>query len=601
MDCPEDIKEAALAAKAAGTHDVETENLEWWQEATVYQVLIPSFKDSNGDGKGDIGGVVDNLDYLVDLGVDIVWLTPIFESPMFDMGYDIRHYTEINPVYGTLEDVDHLVKTAHEKGLKVIIDIALNHTSVEHEWFQTSRANRRDPNGNKRDWYIWQPGTVDAEGNRHPPNNWESAFGGSAWTYDEVAGEYYMHIFGEKQADINWENEEVRQEIYKVLRWWLDRGLDGFRLDCMNLISKAHGFPDAPTIKPGEPLQQANCCFANGPNVHKHLQDLNEHVFSKYDIVTIGEMSCGISSDQAVEYLSKYKPRRELHLLIQFQHVELDCHDGDKWLLREWELPELKRIMDDWQRKMMHCGGWMTLWMENHDQPRGISRFTTSTPRFRGFCAKMLAMWLFTLRGTPLLFQGQELGMINPECFSEEMNQDIETILFWNSAKDQDPQKVEHAKKAILQKGRDNTRVPMPWTGEPNGGFCSDVKPWMPPCPDGKEWSIENQQKDVTSVLSFYRKMIQMRKSHPTLLYGSIEILDLDNLHTFAYLRRFKGTRYLTVLNFSPGAVTWTAADKGLALEDAQLLLSNYDKQSENVCDPLVLRPYEGVIYELTG
>ncbi|KAL2217801.1 alpha-amylase [Thermoascus aurantiacus ATCC 26904] len=602
MDSTEGKREPESSA-AQKEHE-EVKNLRWWQRATVYQVLVPSFKDTNDDGRGDLQGVLENLDYFVDLGVDIVWLSPIFESPMFDMGYDISDYKNVNPLYGTLDDVYRLVKKSHEKGLKLILDIALNHTSQEHEWFQTSRVSRRDPNGPKRDWYIWRPPKYDAEGNKQPPNNWESAFGGSAWTWDEEAQEYYLHLFGDKQPDLNWENPELRQELYEVLRWWLDKGIDGFRLDCMNLISKTPGLPDAQVTKPDSPFQPANCLFANGPNVHTYLQEMYEHVFSKYDVVTIGEMSCGITPAQAIEYVSLNKPRPELNLIIQFQHVELDCYDGDKWLLREWELPELKKIITEWQHTMIHHRGWNTLWTENHDQPRGVSRFTTSNPRFRALCAKLLATWLFTLQGTPFVYQGQELGMINPGCFSEEMNKDIETVMFWNSAaeaaKDGNPQKAENAKRAILQKGRDNTRVPIPWSDGPHGGFTTPTaKPWIPPCPDGDEWCLKNQQKASDSVLSFYHDIIRLRKFHPTLLYGTYECLDPDNPRTWSYIRRSKHACYLVILNFSADAASCSYTQEGLTLHSARLLICNYNTKTESTEDPLVLRPYEGRLYKL--
>ncbi|KAL1846454.1 hypothetical protein Plec18170_009180 [Paecilomyces lecythidis] len=288
---------------------------------------------------------------------------------------------------------------------------------------------------------------------------------GSAWTWDDEAGEFYLHLFGEAQPDLNWDCVEVRDSLYDILRWWLDKGIDGFRLDCINLISKTPGFPDAPVSKTGSYYQPANCLFANGPHVHEYIQEMNEKVLSEYDVVTIGEMSCGVTPSQAVEYTSKYKARPELNLVIQFQHVELDCYDGDKWLLREWELPELKRIVTEWQTALIQSGSWNTLWTENHDQPRGISRFTTSNPRFRALCAKLLSIWLFTMQGTVFIYQGQELGMINPGCFSEDMNRDIETIMFWKAASEASrngyPDRAENAKKAIIQKGRDNTRVPI--------------------------------------------------------------------------------------------------------------------------------------------
>ncbi|GAQ06593.1 oligo-1,6-glucosidase [Aspergillus lentulus] len=521
----------------------------WWQKATIYQVLIQSFQDTDGDGKGDLRGVVNHLDYFVALGIDVVWISPIYESPMRDMGYDISDYRKVNPVFGTMQDMERLIEETHRRGLRLILDIALNHTATEHEWFQTSRRARKDPGLGKRDWYFWSEGKLDEFGNRMPPNNWESTFTGSVWEWDQLAGEFYLHIFGKNQPDLNWDCEEVRKELYSVLRFWLDKGVDGFRLDTMNLVSKTSSFPDAPISKEGSRWQPANYLFANGPHIHEYLQEMHREVFSHYDCMTLAEMSCGVSAPEAVRYTSRFNSRPELNLVIQFQHVELDCHDGDKWMLREWELPELKRIINEWQETLVDNGGWNTVWMENHDQPRGISRFTTNSPRFRALCAKLLALWQFTLQGTNLIFQGQELGMINPGLFSEEMNQDIETIQYWKSACEdagtEAPQKLELAKKAIIQKGRDNTRIPIPY-------------------------------------------------------YGSYECLDVENPIIWAYKRKSKHKCYLVVLNFSGCASSWNYVNHGVDLSTSRLLMSNHMTcEASSTPDLIFLRPFEGRLYQL--
>ncbi|KAJ5805177.1 hypothetical protein N7474_011064 [Penicillium riverlandense] len=592
------------------SEDVDSlDKLHWWQKASIYQVLIQSFQDTNGDGKGDLRGIMERLDYFVALGVDVIWISPIYESPMCDMGYDISDYRKVNPIFGTMEDMELLVQETHNRGLKIVLDIALNHTADTHEWFQTSRRARKNPRLGKRDWYFWSPGKPDGQGKPVPPNNWESTFAGSTWEFDEEAGEFYLqdlHIFGKNQPDLNWDCEEVRQELYSILRFWLDKGVDGFRLDTMNLVSKTSEFPDAPISKCGSMWQPANYLFANGPRIHEYLQEMYEQVFAHYDVVTLAEMSCGVTPHQAVEYTSKYKPRPELNLIIQFQHVELDCHNGDKWMLREWELPELKRVIAEWQETLANSGGWNTVWMENHDQPRGISRFTTNTPRFRALCAKLLALWQFTLQGTNLIFQGQELGMVNPGTFSEDMNQDIETIQYWNEACENassgEAGKLDLAKKAIIQKGRDNTRIPFPWTDDPHGGFCAPAtKPWIPAFNHESEWCGIHQQRCPESVWSFYRSMITLRKSNPTLYYGSFEALDLDNPLIWAYKRQSKHACYLTVLNFSPGATSWSYVDHGVDLSLPKMLISNHQTcEATSTPDIILLRPFEGRLYRLS-
>ncbi|GIC85293.1 glycoside hydrolase family 13 protein [Aspergillus udagawae] len=617
-----DRAQSPVASKECEESD-SLDKLRWWQKATIYQVLIQSFQDTDGDGKGDIRGIVNHLDYFVALGIDVVWISPIYESPMRDMGYDISDYRKVNPIFGTMEDMEFLIQETHRRGLRLILDIALNHTATEHEWFQTSRRARKDPSLGKRDWYFWSEGKLDDFGNRIPPNNWESTFTGSTWEWDDVASEFYLHIFGKNQPDLNWDCEEVRKELYKVLKFWLDRGVDGFRLDTMNLVSKTSSFPDAPISKEGSIWQPANYLFANGPHIHEYLQEMHQEVFSHYDCMTLAEMSCGVSAPEAVRYTSRFNPRPELNLVIQFQHVELDCHDGDKWMLREWELPELKRIINEWQETLVNNGGWNTVWMENHDQPRGISRFTTNSPRFRALCAKLLALWQFTLQGTNLIFQGQELGMINPGLFSEEMNQDIETIQYWKAACEEAgaeaPQKLELAKKAIIQKGRDNTRIPIPWTEDPHGGFTDPTaKPWLPASDHGGEWCHASQRHSPESVWSFYRSLITMRKANPTLAstpferlpyrliltwfqyYGSYECLDVENPIIWAYKRKSKHKCYLVVLNFSGCASSWNYVNHGVDLSASRLLISNHITcEASSTPDLIFLRPFEGRLYQL--
>ncbi|KAL5694739.1 hypothetical protein EMGR_002168 [Emarellia grisea] len=521
-----------------------------------------------------------------------------------------------------MQDMELLIEETHRRGLRLILDIALNHTATEHEWFQTSRRARKDPRLGKRDWYFWSEGKLDEFGNRIPPNNWESTFTGSVWEWDELAGEFCayfvilmlnlgltedqdLHIFGKNQPDLNWDCEEVRKELYSVLRFWLDKGVDGFRLDTMNLVSKTSSFPDAPISKEGSIWQPANYLFANGPHIHEYLQEMHEEVFSHYDCMTLAEMSCGVSAPEAVRYTSRFNARPELNLVIQFQHVELDCHDGDKWMLREWELPELKRIINEWQETLVKNGGWNTVWMENHDQPRGISRFTTNSPRFRALCAKLLALWQFTLQGTNLIFQGQELGMINPGLFSEDMNQDIETIQYWKAACEEAgseaPHKLELAKKAIIQKGRDNTRIPIPWTEDPHGGFTDPkAKPWLPAFDHGGEWCHASQRHSPESVWSFYRSLITMRKANPTLYYGSYECLDVENPIIWAYKRTSKHKCYLVVLNFSGCASSWNYVNHDVDLSTSRLLMSNHMTcEASSTPDLIFLRPFEGRLYQL--
>ncbi|KAL1296915.1 hypothetical protein AAFC00_004526 [Neodothiora populina] len=453
------------------------EDNRWWKEAVIYQIYVPSFKDTNKDGYGDIRGVIQNLDYLHDLGINTIWLSPVCDSPFYDMGYDMSDYRSIGPKSGTINDLETLIQMAHERDMKILMDIALNHTSTEHAWFKASREAQSDVGDqSKRNYYISRDGKVDPDGNEMSPNNWESVFEGSMWEYDEVAKKYYLHIFGNVQADFNWDCAALREEVFEVLRFWLDKGIDGFRLDAINLVSKVPGLPDAPILNPSRHEQKANDFFANGPNIHLYLQEMYEKVFTHYKCVVLGEMSCGITTQQAVDYLAPSNGKPEIDLIIQFNHVELDCIDGDKWLLRDWQLRELKDVTTKWQHTTTKIGAWNTVWMENHDQPRAISRFTYPTLVLRPYAAKLLALHMLTLRGTVLIYQGQELGLANPEDFTEDMMRDIETLIFWRKidhvATDEASRKrLEAAKHAIKVKGRDAGRVLMPWDRTEHRGF----------------------------------------------------------------------------------------------------------------------------------
>ncbi|KAK1757020.1 alpha-amylase [Echria macrotheca] len=550
----------------------------WWKDAVVYQIFVSSFKDTNGDGYGDLKGVTNKLDYMVDLGINIIWLSPIFDSPMYDMGYDIADYYKINPVFGEMEDFDNLLAQAHQRGIRVILDIALNHTSIEHAWFKNSVAANKGGDERFKNFYIWGDPIFDEDENQRPPSNWQSVFEGCMWEWVPEIHKYYLHVFGRAQPDLNWDNPDVRDELWNVLRYWLDKGVDGFRLDAINCMSKVRnedlsakrlgqptvsGWPDAPISTEGRFEQKANEMFANGPRVHEFLKEMHQQVFSRYVALSLGEMSCGITPEVGRDFIGK---QQQLDLILHFEHVELDCVNGDKWVLRDFKLPELKAAVSKWQTCMAEAGGWDTIWMENHDQPRGIGRFCKGAERSRQAVAKLLAMWVFTLQGTVIMFQGQELGMTNPEEFSEEMIQDVETRIYWNAVHADLAQgggtthKLEMAKKAITSKGRDASRIPIPWNSshETSGGFTNKhAKPWLPPHPNFSVLCAEAQRRDPASVWTFYRDMIRLRRQHPGLIYGAYQIVDEHHPSVFAYTRTHDGKVYLIVLNFGKDSVEW--------------------------------------------
>ena len=435
-------------------------NKQWWKESVVYQIYPRSFMDSDGDGIGDINGIIQKLDYLKDLGVDVLWLCPIYDSPNTDNGYDIRDYCSIMSEFGTMQDFDRLLELTHHKGMKIIMDLVVNHTSDEHEWFQKSRM----PEKNKyRNYYIWRDGKDGAE-----PNNWESTFSGSAWKYDETVGQYYLHLFAEKQPDLNWENEETRNEIYDMMSWWLDKGIDGFRMDVINEISKNQDFPDG-TARAGKKYAPNEKFTCNGPRVHEFIQEMNQKVLSKYNIMTVGETP-GVSPQEAIRYVGD--DRHELNMVFQFEHVSLGMNENGKWNDIPVPFQQFKAVMSKWQTELAGKG-WNSLFLNNHDQPRQVSRFGNDG-KYRVESAKLLATLLHTLRGTPFIYQGEEIGMTNVKFDTIEGYRDIETLNIYREFLNRNPADKDKIMRYIYAKGRDNARTPMQWDDTANAGFTTE-------------------------------------------------------------------------------------------------------------------------------
>ena len=503
--------------------------------AVVYQIYPRSFADSNSDGFGDIEGIISKLDYLAELGVDAVWLSPIYQSPQDDNGYDISDYHAIDPMFGTLEQFDRLVAGLHDRGMKLIMDLVVNHTSDEHRWFQASR----DPLNPKRDWYWWREGKGS-----EPPNNWASIFSGSAWEFDEVSQAYYLHLFTRKQPDLNWENPQVRQAVYAMMTWWLDRGVDGFRMDVINLISKMPGLPDG-EVGPGELHGDGSPYYANGPRLHEFLQEMNREVFAHRDadLLTVGETP-GISVEQA--RLVTDLARRELDMVFQFEHMQLD-HGATKWEHRPLSLPELKKNLAKWQEGLADAG-WNSLYWDNHDRPRAVSRFGDLDHWYES--ATLLAAILHLHKGTPYVYQGEELGMTDYPFTSIDQFQDVEAINFCREAvleKGEDPQVVLEAMKSVA---RDNARTPMQWTALPHAGF-TDGRPWLPVNPNHTTINAEAQVGDEGSVFSFYKRLIALRHDDPVVQQGTFELLLADDPVLYVFTRTLGQEQLLVVGNFS--------------------------------------------------
>lgn len=505
----------------------------WWKEAVVYQIYPRSFMDSNGDGIGDLPGILQKLDYLAELGVDVVWLSPIYQSPNDDNGYDISDYRAIMDEFGSMEDFDRLLDAMHARGLKLMMDLVVNHTSDEHPWFRAALA---DPGGPYRDYYFFRDGKDGG-----PPNNWASHFGFSAWEREPGGGQYYLHLYTKKQPDLNWDNPRVREEVYDLARFWAEKGIDGFRMDVINYISKVPGLPDMP----GQELQLASPYFANGPRVHEYLHELNRQVLQPYGLMSVGEM-VSVTTQQARQYT--HAARQELNMVFTFEHMYLDAAGEDKWKLRPWTLTEMKAVFGTWQRKLAD-GCWNSLYLNNHNQPRMVSRFGDDGV-FRVESAKLLATLLHTLQGTPYIYQGEELGMTNLRLDSIEDCRDVDTLNHYREATQVYGQSPEAVMEAIRAKGRDNARSPMQWDHEQNAGFTTGV-PWLAVNPNYTEINAAAALRDPDSVFHYYKALIRLRKQHSVIVYGGYTPLCQEHPTVWAYRRDFEGSTLFTVLNFS--------------------------------------------------
>lgn len=550
----------------------------WWKEAVVYQIYPRSFKDSDGDGVGDIQGIVSKLDYLQELGVDVIWLSPVYKSPNDDNGYDISDYFEIMDEFGTMQDWTQLLDGLHERGMKLLMDLVVNHTSDEHAWFAESRSSRDNP---YRDYYIWRPG----KSGNIPPNNWRSFFSGSAWKYDDTTGEYYLHLFSKKQPDLNWDNPKLRQSVYEMMTFWLDKGVDGFRMDVINLISKVPGLPDD-----GEDgLGDGTPYFMNGPHVHDYLREMNEQVLSKYDVMTVGETP-GVSVEEALKYTGA--DRKELQMVFQFEHMDVDAGDGDKWTVVPWTLQKLRGVLHKWQTGLAE-DGWNSLYLNNHDQPRMVSRFGNDG-EYRVPSAKMLATLLHTLKGTPYIYQGEELGMTNIQFNSIEDYRDIEILNMYEERVTQGNADPGTIMEAIHVKGRDNARTPMQWNAGPNAGFTTGT-PWIRINPNYKEINAEASMSDPDSVFRYYQRLIALRKQNPVMVFGDYQLMLQDHEQIYAYTRTLGEVIWLIVLNFSESAAILELDDRYSGMK-RELIIGNYP---EDGMEPEQLRPYEARVYRM--
>ncbi|MGG0787840.1 alpha-glucosidase [Peribacillus simplex] len=554
----------------------------WWKEAVVYQVYPRSFMDSDGDGIGDINGILMKLDYLQELGVNVIWLSPVYQSPNDDNGYDISDYKSIMTEFGTMADFDRLLKAVHERGMKVMMDLVVNHSSDEHPWFKESRSSKDNP---KRDYYIWKPGRNGKE-----PNNWESIFKGSAWEYDEGTDEYYLHLFSRKQPDLNWENPKLREEIYSIMTWWLDKGVDGFRMDVINFLSKDQSYSDG-AVHHEKQHGDGSPFFLNGPRIHEFLQEINQRTLSGHDVITVGEMP-GVTPEEAQLFTGK--DRGELNMVFQFEHMDLGSGPAGKWSNDKWKLTDLKRILSKWQTGL-EGDGWNSLYWNNHDQPRIVSRFGNDG-KYRIESAKMLAACLHMLQGTPYIYQGEELGMTNVAFESIDDYRDIETLNSYDELVNSHGWSKERMMSAIHARSRDNARTPIQWNDSRNAGFTKGT-PWIKVNPNFPVINAEKAYNDQNSIFHFYKKLIQLRKKHEVVVYGRFELLWPDDERIFAYTRSFEEERLLVLCNFREEQASYTLPEE-LHAYSATRLIGNYDQEEEGISSK-PLRPYECRVYHL--
>jgi oligo-1,6-glucosidase len=563
-----------------------------WRRWVVYQVYPRSFADSDADGVGDLRGVLGRLDYLERLGVDVVWLSPVYRSPMDDNGYDISDYQDIDPLFGTLADLDELIAELHARGMRLMMDLVVNHTSDEHPWFVESRSSRDNP---KRDWYWWRdprpgatPGTPGAE-----PTNWESHFSGPTWTYDEQTGQYYLHIFSRKQPDLNWENPEVRQAVYAIMRWWLDRGVDGFRMDVINMISKDTSLPDT-TRRPGSPYGPGDQHFTFGPRNHEFLQEMYREVFAGRPghVLTVGEMP-DVTIDQAALFTAP--ERRELDMVFQFEHVRLD-QGAHKYDLLPFTLPDLKRSMAAWQAGL-DGRGWNSLYFGNHDQPRSVSRFGDDG-KYRVASAKTLATVLHLHQGTPYVYQGDELGMANAPFDAIADYRDIQALRFYAEAAERGDTDVELAALllAMNRMSRDQARTPVQWDATDQAGFTTGT-PWIAVNPDHVDVNAAAQVGREDSVFEHYRRLIALRHADPVVIDGEFELLLPEHPAIWAFVRRGQDAELLVAANFSADPVSAVLPLERAGWADAEVVLASHPDRSPRQLPELALAPWESVVW----
>ena len=550
----------------------------WWKESVVYQIYPRSFKDSNGDGIGDLNGITEKMDYLRELGINVIWLSPVYQSPNTDNGYDISDYQAIMEEFGTMEDFDRMLQSAHDHGIRLVMDLVVNHTSDEHPWFVESRKSKDNP---YRDYYIWREGRDGKE-----PNNWGSCFSGSAWKYDAATDMYYLHLFAEKQPDLNWDNPKVRQEVFHMMDWWCKKGIDGFRMDVISMISKDPALPDGPVN--GSGYGDYGPYAVNGPHVHEYLQEMNREVLSKYDLMTVGECS-GVTIEEAKKYANQ--DGRELNMVFQFEHMDLDGGESFKWNDRKINLVELKQVLSKWQTELAGTA-WNSLFWDNHDQPRSVSRLgDDSTREYREASAKMLALCLHMMQGTPYVYQGEELGMTNVPFETLEDFRDIESINAYHELTESGQVSPEDMMRFLRYKSRDNARTPMQWDDSENAGFTEGT-PWIMVNPNYKEINAKEQLARPDSVFHFYQKLIRLRKEREIIPYGEYELLLPEDPDLYVYTRALGEHKLLVICNFRKEEKEFTLPE-GFDPGMGEILIGNYPDRE--LGETMTLKAYEAL------
>lgn len=551
----------------------------WWKESVVYQIYPRSFCDSNGDGIGDLNGITGKLDYLKELGIDVIWLSPVYKSPNDDNGYDISDYQAIMDEFGTMEDFDRMLATAHEKGIKIMMDLVVNHTSDEHKWFIESRKSTDNP---YRDYYIWRPAKEDGS----LPNNWGSCFSGPAWEYDKTTDMYFLHLFSKKQPDLNWDNPAVRQDVFDMMNWWLKKGVDGFRMDVISLISKEPGLPDKETGINGYATFNVS---ANGPHVHEYLQEMRQKALNNADTITVGECS-GVTLEEAKKYARS--DEKELNMVFQFEHMDVDSDEkAGKWTTRKMDLRNLKKILTRWQKGLQDIA-WNSLYWENHDQPRSVSRFGNDSDEYREISAKMLATCIHMMQGTPYVYQGEELGMTNCPFNTLDNFRDLESINAFHELTEQGKMTEEDMMAAIGYKGRDNARTPMQWDDSAYAGF-STANPWIMVNPNYTKINAKDQVNREDSVFKYYQKLIKLRHESELIVYGTYDLILDDDKDIYAYIRTLGDEKLIVYCNFSENTREVELPEE---FTNGKVLIANYIDAKVN--HKITLRPYEAIVIQ---